>query len=59
MLYYLDDFFAILLLQANIEAYYYDFERIYSYLNIIINYFKDIIGTKADFLGIELDSILI
>ena len=59
VLYYLDDFFAILLPQADTEAYYSDFDTICSQLGLVVNHSKDIIGTKADFLGIELDSILI
>ena len=41
------------------EAYYRNFNTIYSQLGLVINYSKDVIGTKADFLGIEFDSILI
>lgn len=55
---YLDDFFAILPPQANAEAYCRDFDLVCSQLGLVINHSKDIMGTKADFLGIELDSIL-
>ena len=58
ILHYLDDFFAILPPQANAEAYYHDFDLICSQLGLVVNYSKDAMGTKADFLGIELDSIL-
>ena len=58
VLHYLDDFFAILPPQANAEAYCHDFDAVCSQLGLIINHSKDIMGTKADFLGIELDSIL-
>ena len=58
VLYYLDDFFAILPLQADAEAYCYDFDTVYSQLGLVVNHTKDAMGTKADFLGIELDSLL-
>ena len=58
VLHYLDDFFAILPPQADAKAYCRDFERVCNDLGIIINHSKDVEGTKADFLGIELDSIL-
>lgn len=58
MLHYLDDFFTILPPQTNAKVYYHDFELICSYLGIIINHIKDIKGIKVDFLGIELNSIL-
>ena len=59
ILYYLDDFFVILPLNADAEVYYYIFDLIYSQLGLVINYTKDIMGTIADFLGIELDTKLI
>ena len=58
VLHYLDDFFAILPPHADARAYCRDFELVCSDLGVIINHSKDIEGTKADFLGIELDSIL-
>ena len=58
VLYYLDDFFVILPLNANAEVYCYVFDLIYSQLGLVINYTKDIIGIIADFLGIELDTKL-
>ena len=58
VLHYLDDFFAILPLHADVKAYCSDFELVCSDLGVIINHSKNIEGTKADFLGIELDSIL-
>ena len=59
VLYYLDDFFVILPPNADAEVYYYIFDLIYSQLGLVINHTKDIIGTIADFLGIELDTKLI
>ena len=58
VLYYLDDFFAILPPNTNAEAYYHAFDLVYSQLGLVINHTKDIIGTIADFLGIELDTKL-
>lgn len=58
VLHYLDDFFAILPPQANAEPYCRDFDLVCSQLGLVINHSKDIMGTKADFLGIEPDSIL-
>lgn len=58
VLHYLDDFFAILSPHANAEAYGRDFDRVCYDLGLNINHTKDILGTIADFLGIELDSIL-
>ena len=58
VLHYLDDFFAILPPQANAEAYCRDFDLVCSQLGLVINHSKDIMGTKADFLEIEPDSIL-
>ena len=58
VLHYLDDFFAILPPQANAEAYCHDFDTICSQLGLQVNHSKDAMGTTADFLGIELDSML-
>lgn len=58
VLHYLDDFFAILSPWADAEAYGRDFDQVCSDLGLNINHTKDILGTIADFLGIELDSIL-
>ena len=58
VLHYLDDFFAILPPQADAEAYCHDFDTVYSQLGLVVNHTKDAMGTKADFLGIELDSLL-
>ena len=58
VLHYLDDFFAILPPHADAVAYCSDFDTVCSQLGLVVNHSKDIMGTKADFLGIELDSIL-
>ena len=58
VLHYLDDFFAILPPQADAEAYCRDFDLVCTQLGLVVNHSKDAMGTKADFLGIELDSIL-
>ena len=58
VLHYLDDFFAILPPQADAEAYCRNFDAVCNQLGLVINHSKDVMGTKADFLGIELDSIL-
>ena len=58
VLHYLDDFFTVLPPQADAEAYCRDFDLVCSQLGLVINHTKDVMGTKADFLGIELDSIL-
>ena len=59
VLYYLNDFFAILSPRANIKIYYRNFNRIYSDLGLRINYIKDIIGLITEFLEIKIDSNLI
>ena len=59
ILHYLDDFFAILPPHANADAYAHQFDQVCSDLGLTINYFKDIMSTTADFLGIEFNSILI
>ncbi len=59
MLYYLNDFFAILAPGDNAVLYSQHFDHIYSNLGVIINYIKDVIGIIVDFLGIEFNSILI
>jgi hypothetical protein len=58
VLHYLEDIFAILALQANAIVYSYQFDQVYNELGLSVNYSKDAIGTKADFVGIEFDSIL-
>lgn len=57
VLHYLDDFFDILSPEADAEAYGRDFDAVCIDLGLIVNHDKDITGTTADFLGIELDSI--
>ncbi len=59
MLYYLNDFFIILFLETNIDAYKRQFDKLYNELSLIINYIKNILNIIIDFLGIELDSIFI
>ena len=58
ILHYLNDFFAILLSWIDIEIYDRQFDELCSDLSLMINHTKDILDTIADFLGIELDSIL-
>ena len=58
ILHYLDDFFAILAPDADAELYSRQFDALCSQLGLNINHTKDILGTIADFLGIELDSNL-
>lgn len=57
VLHYLDDFFAILPSWADAQAYCSQFDKLCDDLGLSINHTKDILGTIADFLGIELDSI--
>ena len=59
VLHYLDDFFAILAPQADAIAYSHQFDQMCDELGLLVNHSKDTIGTKADFVGIEFDSILI
>ena len=59
MLHYLNDFFAILLSWADAETYDRQFDELCSDLSLMVNHTKDILDIIADFLGIELDSILI
>ena len=58
VLHYLDDFFAILAPQADAIAYSHQFDQVCDELGLSVNHSKDAIGTKADFVGIEFDSIL-
>ena len=55
----LDDFFTILSPTVNMTIYNQQFNDLYAELNLTSNHLKDIIGTIADFLKIEFDSILI
>ena len=59
MLHYLNDFFAILLSWVDIEIYNRQFDELCSDLNLMINHTKNILDIIVDFLGIELDNILI
>ena len=58
ILHYLNDFFAILSPIDDAIAYGQQFDDLYAELDLTINYLKDIIGTIADFLGIEFNSNL-
>lgn len=58
VLHYLDDFFAILAPTDDAIAYGQQFDLVCDELGFKINHTKDIMGTIADFLGIEFDSIL-
>ena len=58
VLHYLDDFFAILSPYDDAIAYANQFDQVCSDLGLSVNHTKDALGTKADFLGIEFDSIL-
>ena len=59
MLYYLNDFFAILPSWVDAEIYNRQFDELCSDLSLMINHTKNILDIIADFLRIELDSILI
>ncbi len=59
MLHYLDDFFAILASSDDVILYNQQFDGLCTDLGVKINHIKDVMGTIADFLGIEFDSILI
>ena len=56
ILHYLDDFFAILPPRADFVLYQQDIDDLCIELEVKVNHKKDICGTIADFLGIELDS---
>ena len=58
VLHYLDDFFAILPLHINANSYADQFDQVCNDLGLTVNHSKDAMGTIADFLGIEFDSIL-
>ena len=58
VLHYLDDFFAILTPYDDPIVYANQFDQICSDLGLSVNHSKDIMGTIADFLGIEFDSNL-
>ena len=57
VLHYLDDFFAILSPSDDVIAYGQQFDQVCSNLGLSVKHSKDVIGTKADFLGIKFDSI--
>ena len=58
ILHYLDDFFAVLSPDADAIAYGQQFDELCAELGLSVNHSKDIMGTTADFLGIEFDSNL-
>ena len=58
VLHYLDDLFAILPSWADADAYGRQFDILCDTLGLMVNHTKNILGTIADVLGIELDSIL-
>ena len=58
ILHYLDDFFAILSPFADATAYGQQFDNLCAELGLSVNHSKDVVGTTADFLGIEFDSNL-
>lgn len=58
VLHYLDDFFAVLPTLEVANHFNYIFDELCHDLGIAINYDKDLTGTTVDFLGIELDTIL-
>lgn len=58
ILHYLDDFFAILSPTDDAATYGQQFDDLCVELGLTVNHSKDIMGTTADFLGIEFDSIL-
>ena len=58
ILHYLNDFFAILSPFDDATAYASQFDQVCSDLGLSVNHTKDILGTIADFLGIEFDSVL-
>ena len=58
VLHYLDDFFAILAPNDDAVAYGRQFDLVCEELGLKINHTNDTMGTIADFLGIEFDSIL-
>ena len=59
ILHYLDDFFAILSPTDDAVAYGQQFDDLCAQLGLTVNHSKDIMGTIADFLGIEFDSSLL
>ena len=58
ILHYLDDFFAILSFTDDAIAYSQQFDDLCAQLGLSVNHSKDIMGTIADFLGIEFISNL-
>ena len=56
VLHYLDDFFAILSPNDDAIAYAQKFDGVCDDLGLIVNYSKDVMGTKADYMRIEFDS---
>lgn len=57
VLHYLDDFFAVLAPGADTDLYCRQFDAVCDQLGLTVNHKKDIQGTSAEFLGIELDSL--
>lgn len=58
VLHYLDDFFAILSPYNDPIAYVKEFDLVCDDLGLSVNHTRDVIGTIAEFLGTEFDSIL-
>ena len=59
VLYYLDDFLAILLPYQNPQEFSNQFDKLTAILNIQVNSKEDITGITAEFLDIEIDTMKI
>ena len=57
VLHYLDDFFAILPPHTDSSPYNKDFDDLCQELGLMVNRKKDVAGTTAEFLGVEMDSV--
>ena len=58
VLYYLNDFFAVLESYDDVEAYVNEFDSVCNDLGFLVNHKKDTLGITADFLEIKLDFVL-
>lgn len=57
VIHYLDDFLAVLAPNADVNLYKQHFDMLCRQLGLAVNHKKDVEGTVADFLGLEIDNI--
>lgn len=57
VIYYLDDFLAILAPDVDVPLYKRQFDALCKQLGLTVNYQKDVTGITVEFLGLEIDTI--